>query len=44
MYQMVTKTIVHFEIPADNPESLSKFYSEVFRWKFEKSSIPDMDY
>jgi uncharacterized protein len=41
---MVVKTIVHFEIPADDVERLSKFYSEVFDWKFEKSPMPDMEY
>jgi hypothetical protein len=41
---MVTKTIVHFEIPAKDPETLSKFYSEVFGWKFEKSPMQEMDY
>jgi len=41
---MVTKTVVHFEIPANDPETLSKFYSEVFGWKFKKESMPDMDY
>ncbi len=28
--------VVHFEIPADNPERATKFYSEVFNWKIEK--------
>jgi len=37
---MVTKTIVHFEIPAQDVEKLSKFYSDVFGWKFEKTSMP----
>ncbi len=41
---MVVKTVVHFEIPAEDPEKLSKFYSEVFGWKFEKSPMPDMEY
>lgn len=41
---MVVKTVVHFEIPAGNPETLSKFYSDVFGWKFEKAPMPDMDY
>lgn len=41
---MVTKTIVHFEIPADDPTKLSKFYSDVFGWKFEKAGMPDMEY
>jgi len=29
-------TVVHFEIPADNPEKLSAFYKDLFGWKFEK--------
>jgi len=33
----VTPTIVHFEMPADDVESLSKFYSKVFGWRFEKA-------
>jgi hypothetical protein len=41
---MVTKTIVHFEIPAKDPETLSKFYSDVFGWKFEKAPMAEMDY
>ena len=38
------KTIVHFEIPAENVEKLSKFYHELFGWKFVHSPIPGMDY
>lgn len=41
---MVTRTIVHFEIPAQDTVRLSKFYSDVFGWKFEKASMPDMEY
>jgi len=41
---MVTETVVHFEIPAEDPETLSKFYSEVFGWKFQKSPMEEMDY
>ena len=41
---MVIKTVMHFEIPADDPERLSKFYSKVFGWKFEKAPMPGMDY
>jgi len=41
---MVTKTIVHFEIPANDLAKLSKFYSDVFGWKFDKTQISDMDY
>ena len=29
-------TIVHFEIPADNPERAAIFYRELFGWKIDK--------
>ncbi len=35
--------IVHFEIPADNPEGLIKFYGKVFGWQFQKFEGP-MEY
>jgi predicted enzyme related to lactoylglutathione lyase len=35
--------VVHFEIPADDPESAARFYSEVFGWKIEKWEGP-IDY
>ena len=41
---MVTNTIVHFEIPASDPAKLSRFYSEVFGWKFEKAPMTEMEY
>jgi uncharacterized protein len=41
---MVVRTIVHFEIPANDADRLSRFYSEVFGWKFEKAPMPGMDY
>jgi uncharacterized protein len=41
---MVIKTVVHFEIPAEDAAKLSKFYSDVFGWKFEKAQMPDMEY
>jgi predicted enzyme related to lactoylglutathione lyase len=28
--------IVHFELPADNPEKMIDFYTKVFKWKFQK--------
>jgi predicted enzyme related to lactoylglutathione lyase len=31
-------TIVHFDIPADDPERAKKFYSDLFGWKIEKWS------
>ena len=29
-------TLVHFEIPSDNPEKARKFYEQMFDWKFNK--------
>jgi predicted enzyme related to lactoylglutathione lyase len=36
-------TIVHFEIPADQPERAMKFYRELFGWEFKPMGGP-MDY
>jgi predicted enzyme related to lactoylglutathione lyase len=35
-------TIVHFDIPADDPLRARKFYAGLFEWKFE--SVPEMQY
>ena len=35
--------IVHFEIPAEDPERAKKFYEKVFGWKIEKWEGP-VDY
>jgi len=34
--------VVHFELPYDNKERSSKFYSEIFGWKL--IDIPEMEY
>ena len=31
----------HFEIPADNVESLKSFYSSLFAWQFEHGETPN---
>lgn len=31
----MSHTIVHFEIPADDPEALSAFYRDMFGWRIE---------
>jgi hypothetical protein len=41
---MVVKTVVHFEIPAQDIAKLSAFYTKVFGWTFERSPMPDMEY
>ena len=35
--------VVHFEIPADDPERAAKFYERVFGWEIQKWEGP-MDY
>jgi predicted enzyme related to lactoylglutathione lyase len=36
--------VVHFEIPADDPEKLVDFYTSLFGWKIEKYPMPGGDY
>jgi predicted enzyme related to lactoylglutathione lyase len=35
--------VIHFEIPANDPEKLAEFYKKAFDWKFEKWPGP-MEY
>jgi predicted enzyme related to lactoylglutathione lyase len=39
---MAKNQVAHFEIYADDPAALAKFYSSVFDWKIE--TVPGMDY
>lgn len=41
---MGIRTVVHFEIPADDVDKLSRFYTEVFGWEFRKAEMPGMEY
>jgi predicted enzyme related to lactoylglutathione lyase len=41
---MATNRPCHFEIPANQPEALTKFYSELFGWKFTKAPMPGPEY
>lgn len=41
---MSSNRVVHFEIPANQPEALTKFYAEMFGWSFQKFDMPDLDY
>ena len=36
--------VVHFEIPADDPEKLVDFYTTLFGWQFQKYPMPGGDY
>jgi predicted enzyme related to lactoylglutathione lyase len=38
------RTIVHFEIPANDPAKLSGFYSNLFGWTFEKWGDSETEY
>jgi len=40
---MFLPRVVHFEISAEKPEKLTKFYEQIFKWKFEKWDGP-MEY
>ena len=39
----MSHSVVHFEIPADQPERAAEFYRELFGWKIEHMGGP-MDY
>jgi len=41
---MANNRIVHFEIPANEPQKLTKFYSDLFGWKFQKAAIAGPEY
>jgi len=32
--------VIHFEVPADNPDRAVKFYSKIFGWTFQKWAGP----
>jgi predicted enzyme related to lactoylglutathione lyase len=36
--------VVHFEIPADEPEKLVDFYTNLFGWQIQKYPMPGGDY
>jgi predicted enzyme related to lactoylglutathione lyase len=41
---MANNRVVHFESPANQPEALTKFYSDLFGWKFNKAPMPGPEY
>ncbi len=41
---MANNRIVHFEIPANEPKELTKFYGDLFGWKFQQAPIPGVEY
>jgi predicted enzyme related to lactoylglutathione lyase len=41
---VASNRVVHFEIPATEPQALTRFYSDLFGWKFQKAPIPGPEY
>ena len=41
---MPTRTIVHFEIPAADPQRLRDFYAQCFGWTSQDSRVPGLEY
>src|SRR5262245_43270468 len=41
---MASNRVVHFEIPANDPQALSKFYGEMFGCTFSRASNPMIEY
>jgi uncharacterized protein len=41
---MMNHGVTHFEIPANDPEKLSGFYSQLFGWQIEKMTMDGGDY
>src|SRR5262245_2142947 len=39
---MKNNAVAHFEIYADDPDTLQQFYTKLFDWSFE--AVPGMDY
>jgi predicted enzyme related to lactoylglutathione lyase len=33
-------TYVHFQLPADDPETMMEFYSSAFGWAFNRTPMP----
>jgi predicted enzyme related to lactoylglutathione lyase len=40
----VSHGVVHFEIPADDPDKLASFYGDLFGWKIDKMSAEGIEY
>src|SRR5262249_18797846 len=41
---MASNRVVHFEIPATDPRSLTEFYGDLFGWTFQKAELPGPEY
>lgn len=41
---MAANRVVHFEIPASEPQALTEFYSNLFGWTFTKAPVPGHEY
>ena len=36
---MTSHGVVHFEIPAEDPDKLAEFYTRLFGWQIDKMSM-----
>jgi predicted enzyme related to lactoylglutathione lyase len=41
---MASNRVVHFEIPANQPEALTRFYGGLFGWTFHKAPMEGPEY
>jgi predicted enzyme related to lactoylglutathione lyase len=41
---MASNRVVHFEIPAHDPKTLTDFYREMFGWQFQLADVPGVEY
>jgi uncharacterized protein len=41
---MSNNRVVHFEIPANDPGALTRFYNSLFGWKFQKAALAGPEY
>ena len=41
---MASNRVVHFEIPAHQPEELTRFYQAMFGWTFQRADVPGAEY
>ncbi len=41
---MSSSRVVHYEIPANEPAALQRFYGELFGWKFQRVPVPGVEF
>jgi predicted enzyme related to lactoylglutathione lyase len=41
---MAANRIVHFEIPAERPDVIARFYGDLFGWDFQQIPVPGLEF